>query len=387
MRVSLSNKKRVAFICSGGAVKAAAYHVGVAMALEHDGFRFQSGVEADQLTGYQLNPSKAVQVYVGSSAGSLVTTYLAQGRKLKDLLASFRADPKAETGIPGLKYWEMLSPRLRKPLDLLDSPQILYRLIRDRSLPSPFSTDGIVSYLRAHVLQTERFSDLVADLFIVATEVNRSRKVVFSRYRSISDDPFLEYRNDVSVSDACGASMALPPLYHPYTLNIDGEATEFFDGEIREPLSSHVGRDSGCDLIICSYTHQPLSLTNKRVNLAEKGIEQVTLQAIYQSIEQKIQAARGYRKLEKSLLDEVSDFFSENELSKKLRDELIARLENRMTYYPEVDYIYIHPRPTDHEAFLMPHFSLKRKHTERIVRRGYISAALALRNFEKSVEQ
>jgi predicted acylesterase/phospholipase RssA len=381
----LSKKKRVAFICSGGAVKAAAYHVGVAMALEHNGFRFQGGIEADQFTGYQSNPSKTVQVYVGSSAGSLVTTYLSQGGKLKDLLSTFQADPKSE-GIPGLKYWEMLSPRIKKPLDLLDSPNFLLRLLRERTLPSPFSTDGIVSYLRSHVLQTDRFSDLVADLFIVATEVNRARKVVFSRYRSISDDPFTEYRSDVAVSDACGASMALPPVYHPYSIQIDEQRREFFDGEIREPLSSHIGRDAGADLIICSYTHQPLTLNSRRVNLAEKGIEQVTLQAIYQSIEAKIQVARGYRKLEKALLDEVSNFFTEKGLGEKLRDELIAKLENRMTYYPEVDYIYIHPRPSDHEAFLMPHFSLKRKHTERIVRKGYVSAAVALRNFEKTVE-
>jgi predicted acylesterase/phospholipase RssA len=385
MKGSLSNKKRVAFVCSGGAVKAAAYHVGVAMALEHAGFRFSAGVDADQLTGYQSNPSNTVQVYVGSSAGSLVTTYLAQGGQLKDLLATFQEDSRSE-GIPGLKYWEMLHPRIRGPSMFFESPQFLMKLIRERNLPSPFSTAGIVGYLRSNVLQTERFADLVPDLFIVATEVNRSRKVIFSRYRSISDDPYSEYRSDVAISDACGASMALPPVYHPYPIQIEGKRVEFFDGEIREPLSSHIGRDAGCDLIICSYTHQPLNMQGKRINLAEKGIEQVTLQAIYQSIEQKIQSARGTRRLEKALLDEVSRFFDENDLGDRLKDQLVSRLEDRMTYYPDVDYIYIHPRPGDHEAFLMPHFSLKRKHTERIVKKGYVAAAVALRNFEKSLE-
>jgi predicted acylesterase/phospholipase RssA len=385
VRGSLNNKKRVAFICSGGAVKAAAYHVGVAMALEHNGFRFLGGIDSDQVTGYQPNPSKTVQVYVGSSAGSLVTTYLAQGGELKDLLATFQDDPKFE-GIPGLKYWEMLHPRIRGASNLFNSPTFLLRMIKERALPSPFSTEGIVSYLRSHVLQTERFSDLVPDLFIVATEVNRSRKMIFSRYRSISDDPFSEYRSDVAISDACGASMALPPVYHPYPIQIENRRVEFFDGEIREPLSSHIGRDAGCDLIICSYTHQPLNLQNKKINLAEKGIEQVTLQAIYQSIEQKIQSARGYRKQEKALLDEVVRFFDEHELGDRMKDQLVARLEHRMTYYSDVDYIYIHPRPGDHEMFLMPHFSLKRKHTERIVKKGYVSAAVALRNFEKTME-
>jgi predicted acylesterase/phospholipase RssA len=310
---------------------------------------------------------------------------LAQGGQLKDLLATFQDGGQAEV-IPGLKYWEMLHPRIRGARTILESPLLLMKLIKDRSVPSIFSTAGIVGYLRTNVLQTERFADLVPDLFIVATEVNRSRKVVFSRYRSISDDPFSEFRSDVAISDACGASMALPPVYHPYPIQLEGKRVEFFDGEIREPLSSHIGRDAGCDLIICSYTHQPLNVHNKKINLAEKGIEQVTLQAIYQSIEQKIQSARGTRKLEKALLDEVAKFFDDNDLGERLKDQLIGRLQDRMTYYPEVDYIYIHPRPGDHEAFLMPHFSLKRKHTERIVKKGYVSAAVALRNFEKSLE-
>jgi predicted acylesterase/phospholipase RssA len=377
--IDLSHKKKVGLVLSGGAVKAAAFHVGVVLALEHLGFRFMGGAEGAHPDADSHDPSKLIRTYVGSSAGSLVTSFLAQGGSLKDLLSTFRADP-TEDGIPGLKYWEMLFPRIRGATDLFDFGNFAMRMLRGKVIQSPFSTEGILKYLRTHVIHVDRFQELEPELFIVTTELNRSRKVIFGRYKSVSDNPHVEYRNDVAVSDACAASMALPPIYHPYTLQIDGQAREFYDGEIREPLSPHAARDVGCDLIICSYTHQPVQLSSlRKASLADRGAQEITLQAIYQSIEQKIRSARGSRRREKSLVDDISAFFKEKGLSDDLRNELLSRVESRMVYKPNVDYIYIHPKPTDQEMFLMPHFSLQRKHTENIVKRGYIAARSSFR--------
>ena len=117
-------------------------------------------------------------------------------------------------------------------------------------------------------------------------------------------------------------------------------------------------------------------------SLADKGVHQVTLQAIYQSIEEKIRSARGTRKREKALLDMIRKFFIEKGLSNELRDELAAMVEERMSYKENVDYIYIHPKPTDLEMFTMPHFSLKRNHTELIVKRGFSAGRYALKGFQ-----
>jgi len=373
--IDLSGKKKVGLVLSGGAVKAAAFHVGVVLALEHLGYSFQGGPWSGtgSLTD-SSDPSRTVKTYVGSSAGSLVSTFLAEGARLKDVLSAFRADP-TQDGIPGLKYWEMLYPRIRGAADLFDWGNFLMRMIRGQMIQSPFSTEGLVRYIRSNVAPIDRFSELEPELFIVTTELNRSRKVIFGKYRSVSDNPHVEYRDDVGVADACAASMAIPPIYHPYSLQIDGESRDFFDGEIREPLSPHIARDVGCDLIICSYTHQPIQLGHlKRTSLADRGVQEITLQALYQAIEQKIRSARGTRKRERNLIDEVKTFFREKELPDSLRDELVDRLETRMIYKPNVDYIYIHPKPTDLEMFAMPHFSLRRKHTESIVKRGYLSA-------------
>lgn len=373
--IDLSTKKKIAFVCSGGAVKAAAFHVGVAMALESKGFRFLGGTRDEQMEGQDPNPSKTIRVYVGSSAGSLVSTLLSQGGKLKDLKASFESSGSGP--IPGLRYWQMLFPRMRTPREFLGIDNMLMGMLKNRSIQSPFTTDGIANYLRSHVIRTDHFSDLEADLFIVATELNQSRKVVFGKYKAVPVEAYLEYRNDVSVSDACAASMALPPIYHPYPIQIDGERRDYFDGEIREPLSEHVARDIGCDLVICSYTHQPTRLAEG--SLAAKGINQVTLQAIYQAIEQKIQSTRSFRAREKSVLDRVRKFFKEKGLSEEMGEDLVRELEARMTYKSNVDYIYIHPRAGDAEMFLAPHFSLDRGKMESIVSKGYVAGMTALR--------
>src|SRR5690606_38799406 len=44
-----------------------------------------------------------------------------------------------------------------------------------------FSTAGIEQYLREDVLESNQFQDYLADLFIVRTQLNHSRKVVFGK--------------------------------------------------------------------------------------------------------------------------------------------------------------------------------------------------------------
>lgn len=380
LRIDLSSKRKVAFICSGGAVKAAAFHVGVALALEHTGFVFEGGLADQNSDLASVDPAKVIKTYVGSSAGTLITAYLASGGSLKDLMATFQND-KSSQGIPGMRYWEMLSPRIPRPWDLLNWNTFLLKMMKGQIFQSPFTTAGIIRYLQQNVLATENFSELRSDLYVVTTELNRPKKVIFGKTQIVSDDPSYEYRNDVSISDACGASMSLPPIYHPYPIQIEGRRRDFYDGEIWEPLSAHVGRDLGCDLVICSYTHQPVRISRGRSDsVADMGVQGITLQAIYQSIEQKIRAARGTRKREREIVETIYKFFRTNELSSDLCDKLIAEVEERMIYKPHIDYIYIAPRPTDLEMFGAPHFSLKRKTTEEIVKKGYIAGRVAMRD-------
>ena len=50
-----------------------------------------------------------------------------------------------------------------------------------------FATTGIEKYLREEVLPSNDFKRLRPDLFIVATQLNHSRKVVFGKYKYAVD--------------------------------------------------------------------------------------------------------------------------------------------------------------------------------------------------------
>ena len=64
-------KRKIAFVCSGGATKAGAFHLGVALALQERGFRFFGGL-APPAGESKLPGPMEISTYVGSSAGSII---------------------------------------------------------------------------------------------------------------------------------------------------------------------------------------------------------------------------------------------------------------------------------------------------------------------------
>src|ERR1700733_3278192 len=87
-RIKIGPKRKIAFVCSGGAAKAGAFHLGVALALQEQGFKFYGGKPP---TGGASRPPGPMEIstYVGSSAGSIITTYLAAGYSLDNIFNSF----------------------------------------------------------------------------------------------------------------------------------------------------------------------------------------------------------------------------------------------------------------------------------------------------------
>ena len=72
-------------VCSGGATKAAAFHIGVCLALRDKGFSFIGG-KAETATPANALPfpppkyhPQQIATYVGSSAGALIVSMLAAG--------------------------------------------------------------------------------------------------------------------------------------------------------------------------------------------------------------------------------------------------------------------------------------------------------------------
>jgi predicted acylesterase/phospholipase RssA len=276
LKTMVGPKKKIGLVCSGGASKAGAFHVGVALALQEQGFKFFGG-DLNAKSGAPRTPGPMeISTYVGSSAGAIITSLLASGYTIENIFNSFLGrESTDETDrypkpLPPLTYQKMF--KLRPGLAREQISQIVHfknlliqlargdwnALTRFQWLKTTglFSTGGIEEFLREEVLTSNHFQDYAADLFIVATQLNHSRKVVFGKYsyQPPPSDLTCQYDNDVGISHACAASTALPFVFAPYIIqHAGGRQIQYIDGEIRDTLSTHVAIDAGCDLIFANY--------------------------------------------------------------------------------------------------------------------------------------
>ncbi|MCJ8278291.1 MAG: patatin-like phospholipase family protein, partial [Bdellovibrionales bacterium] len=189
--------------------------------------------------------------------------------------------------------------------------------------------------------------------------------------------------NYAKISDAVAASARLPPVYAPYGIkNEYGKEIFYFDGEIRDTLSTHVATDHGCDLVIASYSIQPYHYNENIGSLHEYGIPMIFNQALYQVVQQKIDAHRSYRDAISSIHNALRGYFKQKQLPQEDLDKLLNIIEERTNFKPETDYIYIHPNPHDYEMFFADHFSLNPKILAKIVQTGFRSALNQLRKYD-----
>src|ERR1700677_477683 len=89
--VKIRAKKKIALVLSGGGIKAAAFHIGVCLALQEKGFRFVGGTREKVEESPFVDDPLAIKTYVGSSAGALVCAFLAGGHKIEEIIESFEA--------------------------------------------------------------------------------------------------------------------------------------------------------------------------------------------------------------------------------------------------------------------------------------------------------
>ncbi|NJM10053.1 MAG: patatin-like phospholipase family protein, partial [Bdellovibrionaceae bacterium] len=186
---------------SGGGVKAAAFHIGVCLALREKGFLFAGGTDPKEKAEFEGRPL-TFNIYVGSSAGSVVATFLAAGHPLDAIIDAFTRG----TGLASLTRKKTENSYL-KPITYRDifalnmgaahPARLLPRIFRKRlnvsgsfeaSIKEVFTVNGVFStrnlekYIRQNVFPENDFKKLSAQLFIVATQLNHSRKVVFGPY-------------------------------------------------------------------------------------------------------------------------------------------------------------------------------------------------------------
>ena len=381
INVSEYKNKRIALVLSGGVVKAAAWHLGVALALEELGFTLKSNKNSD-LDEITNKRSLEIDTYVGSSAGAMICTFLASGLTPQEIIDG--ALGFNESKLQKLSYKHMFhfkKNRIRPPKSELyhpleEFPSIIKHTLKPfMGFSGLFSTDGAKKYLLDHILEHDSFEKIIPDLFIVTTQLDHSRKVIFSKYNypNPSHDSTAHYYTGAKISDAAAASMSVPPFYSPYPIfnPQTGKVDYYIDGEIRETLSTHVAEDNNCDVIISSWTHTPYHYHDEIGSLVNYGLPSIVLQSIYLLIQKKIVAARAKRATAIDILSTVSEYLKQEKFSSKHQRDILALLERKLNINPNVKLIDIYPDHHDYKLFFANSFSLNPKVAAHAVKMGY----------------
>ena len=325
---------RLGLACAGGVVEGAFYEVGVLCALE------------EAIEGLDLN---AVDVYVGVSAGAILTACLANGIPSLEVARAMLSEDASPDGLPpdavfvpafaeyGRRaarapgtaaravarhfahprdislFGALLELATALPVGLFDSAPL------ERHLQRIFSEHG----------RTNDFRELPTTLRVMAVNLDSSELVAFG-------DPETEH---VPISKAVQASAALPLIYCP--VEIDGEY--YIDGVARKTLNASQALRAGVDLLLCVNPIVPVDLRittgdERYGSLAGTGLPAVLSQTFRTVI----------------------------------HSRMITGFRNYTFLYPDADVILIEPELGDHSMFFTNIFSFVNRY--EVVRHGYQTA-------------
>ncbi len=333
---------KVALVLAGGGLTGAVYEIGALRAID------------DLLVDRTVND---FDVYVGTSAGALVSAFLANGFSPEAMLQAFDGSQPEfgalERGhLFRLNNREFLSRTLKLPRTLLGAWSHYLRHVDDmtvvdmlwsltEALPSGlYDLAALERYVR-HILsqpgKSNRFVDLERNLFIIATDLDSGERVVFGRQEN----------SEAPISEAVVASSALPLVYGPVRV----QDRECVDGGLRGTASLDLAIEQGAKLVICVNPLVPFDNRGKDSipflgpdggHLSEKGAQYIASQ----TMRILVHAGLHYH-------------------IKQLRRQ-----------HPEVDIILIEPRHDDYQMFFYNIMRYSARLT--VARHGFESVTLDL---------
>lgn len=224
---------KVAFVGSGGGARGLA-HLGVLKACEEVG----------------IVPT----IFVGTSAGALVSATYGQDIPLDVLLDAYRLPWRRRHRGPRLYMGSFLgAPR---PKDFLDPGYLL---------SGAFSIDPLERYLEKF-LPVNDFSKLQNQVLVTAADVDTGGRVVFGQ----------GYREDVPISKAVAASCCVPGLFRPKQIG----DRYYVDGEIVRTLSADLAVAAGANVVIISNVYRQENRRPPERSIARSGIGAVLRQSV-----------------------------------------------------------------------------------------------------------
>ncbi len=340
-KFATSRTDKTALVLAGGGLTGAVYEMGALRAID------DLLVELD---------TTQFDIYVGTSAGALVCSFLANGVSPAEMIRGvegqhpyFRGPRPAE--LFNLNVEEFLTRGVRAPMVAWRAMRYYLQHARDTSpmdvllsmdelLPSGiYDNSSLARYMRDTLVSaggTDRFDELERELFIIATDIDTGKRVVFSRENPVAP-----------ISRAVAASSAVPVLYKPVRIG----NRDYMDGGVRGTASLDVAIEHGATLVVVVNPAVPLD------NSQRKGIPFYT--GDLDSISQKgmsAVAAQVYRTL--------------------FHASLTYHLKQVQRQHPEVTFILIEPSPTDTTMFFFNAMRYSARMT--IAQHGYESVTVSL---------
>jgi len=274
MTVRFSGGK-TALVLAGGGIAGAVYEIGALRAID------------DLLVDRTVND---FDIYVGTSAGALVSTFVANGISPEFLLQTMdkpgaNVEPFRRESVFTVNYRDVARWGIGLPKKLVGAWSQYLLHINDMTLFDLFWSlsdvlpagmyDGLAleHYLRNALVQQNKsnsFTELERELFIIATNLDSGERTVFGRGN----------HEDTPISLAVAASSALPILYKP--VNIDGQ--DYVDGGLRGNASIDLAIEHGADLVVCINPLVPLYNRDRENSRKKRGLGEHLSQKGIQSI-------------------------------------------------------------------------------------------------------
>jgi len=330
-----------ALVLAGGGLTGAVYEIGALRAID------------DLLVDRAIND---FDIFVGTSAGSLVNAFIANGISPEEMLQVIDGTHPDVDSIQRRHLFNfnrrfLLGWALRLPHRLLTAALDYVRHLNDMTFfdliwsttealpPGLYDGRGVEEFVRttlASLGKSDRFDELERELYIIATDLDTGERAVFGK----------DELRDVPISTAVAASSALPVVYKPMRIGDN----EYVDGGLRGTASLDLAIERGATLVVCINPLVPFdnssieqaSYLGKDGHLSGKGIQSIANQSI------RIFSHAG----------------------------LHYHIKQLRRTHPEVDIILIEPQPEDYQMFFYNIMNYSAQMT--VARHGFESVTLDL---------
>ena len=313
----VDTKGKTALVLAGGGLTGAVYEIGALRAID------------DLLLDRTVND---FDIYVGTSAGALVSSFLASGVSPETMLQVIDGTYNDTVSIErkhifAMDWGDYFQRGTRLPVKLLGAWSHYLRHFNDMTIydllwslsealpPGLYDGTGIEIFMRDGLASLDLPNDikeLARELYIIATNLDTGERAVFGQ----------GFQDAVPISQAVAASSAMPFIYKPVSI---GEQ-EYIDGGVRGTASIDLAIERGARLVVCinplvpfdNHTREKIPfLGDDGGPLSDKGVQSIANQML------RIMVHSG----------------------------LHYHVKQLRRAHPEVDIILIEPSPEDYQMF------------------------------------